>query len=75
MGTPARPPFSTCIAATKKRHEDRTGKSAHPTADAFQQIVAEIEAEQSLVSANRELLTRFEQKIQATLARIWGEAP
>lgn len=37
-------------------------------------IVAEIEAEQSLVSANRELITRFEQKIQATLARIWGEA-
>jgi REP element-mobilizing transposase RayT len=33
-------------------------------------IVAEIEAEQALVSANRELITRFEQKIQATLARI-----
>ena len=38
-----------------------------------QQIVAEIEAEQALVAANRELITRFEQKIQATLARIWGE--
>mgnify|MGYP000484971671 CR=1 FL=1 len=38
-----------------------------------QAIVAEIEAEQALVAANRELLTRFEQKIQATLARIWGE--
>ncbi|NOU37013.1 MAG: N-6 DNA methylase [Kiritimatiellaceae bacterium] len=37
-----------------------------------QAIVAEIEAEQKLVSANRELITRFEQKIQATLARIWG---
>lgn len=36
-------------------------------------IVAEIEAEQALVNANRELITRFEQKIQATLARIWGE--
>jgi type I restriction enzyme M protein len=36
-------------------------------------IVAEIEAEQALVAANRELITRFEQKIQATLARIWGE--
>ena len=23
--------------------------------------------------ANRELIARFEQKIQATLARIWGE--
>ena len=29
--------------------------------------------QQALVSANRELITRFEQKIQATLARIWGE--
>ncbi len=38
-----------------------------------QQIVAEIEAEQALVAANRELITRFEQKIQATLARVWGE--
>ena len=25
-----------------------------------------------MVVANRELITRFEQKIQATLARIWG---
>jgi restriction endonuclease S subunit len=38
-----------------------------------QAIVAEIEAEQALVAANRELINRFEQKIQATLARIWGE--
>jgi type I restriction enzyme M protein len=38
-----------------------------------QQIVAEIEAEQSLVAANRELISRFEQKIQATLACVWGE--
>ncbi len=37
-----------------------------------QAIVAEIEAEQALVAANRELIIRFEQKIQATLARIWG---
>jgi type I restriction enzyme M protein len=36
-------------------------------------IVAEIEAEQALVAANRELITRFERKIQATLARVWGE--
>jgi len=36
-------------------------------------IVAEIEAEQALVAANRELITRMEKKIQATLARIWGE--
>ena len=38
-----------------------------------QAIVAEIQAEQTLVAASRELITRFERKIQATLARIWGE--
>jgi len=36
-------------------------------------IVAEIEAEQALVAANRELIARFELKIQAALARVWGE--
>jgi type I restriction enzyme M protein len=38
-----------------------------------QAIVAEIEAEQALVAANRELIARFEKKIQATLARVWGD--
>jgi type I restriction enzyme M protein len=38
-----------------------------------QAIVAEIEAEQALVAGNRELIARFEKKIQATLARVWGE--
>jgi type I restriction enzyme M protein len=38
-----------------------------------QAIVAEIEAEQALVAANRELIARFEKKIQATLARVWSE--
>src|SRR5262249_40566929 len=38
-----------------------------------QAIVAEIEAEQALVAANRELITRMEKKIQATLARVWGK--
>jgi type I restriction enzyme M protein len=35
-------------------------------------IVAEIEAEQALVAANRELINRFEKKIRATIDRIWG---
>ena len=35
--------------------------------------MAEIEAEQGLVNANRDLIARFEKKIQATLARVWGE--
>ena len=39
------------------------------------QIVSELEAEQRLVAANRELIARFEQKIATTLARIWGEGP
>jgi type I restriction enzyme M protein len=38
-----------------------------------QQIVAEIEAEQALVAANRELIERFEKKIHAALARVWGD--
>lgn len=46
-----------------------------PDIDVQRAIVAEIEAEQALVAANRELITRFEKKIQATLARIWGEEP
>jgi len=37
------------------------------------EIVAELEAERKLVEANRELITRFEQKLQAKLAEIWGE--
>ena len=44
-----------------------------PTLAIQKQIVAEIEAEQALVTGNRELISRFEQKIQATLARVWGE--
>ena len=44
-----------------------------PPLSTQQQIVAEIEAEQALVAANRELITRFEKKIQTTLALVWGE--
>lgn len=38
-------------------------------------IVAEIEAEQQLVQGNRQLIERIEQKIAATLARVWSESP
>jgi Type I restriction-modification system methyltransferase subunit len=54
-------------------------KNAHrlkvslPPLEIQKAIVAEIEAEQTLVNANRELITRFEKKIQTTLNRIWGE--
>jgi type I restriction enzyme M protein len=36
-------------------------------------IVTQIEAEQALVNANRELFDRFEKKVLASFARIWGE--
>jgi len=38
-----------------------------------QKIVAEIEAERTLVEANRQLIARMEAKIAAVLARIWGD--
>ena len=40
---------------------------------ALQAAVAEIEAEKSLVAVNRELMARFEKKIQVALACVRGE--
>jgi len=57
--------------ATKGAMEVR--KFPLPPLATQQAIVAEIEAEQALVAANRELIARFEKKIQATLTRVWGE--
>ena len=34
-------------------------------------IIAEIEAEQAAVDVNRELIERFEKKIEAAIARVW----
>ena len=45
-----------------------------PTPEVQHTIVAEIEAEQALVDANRELIARFEKKIQDAIGRVWGEA-
>ena len=36
-------------------------------------LVGELDAERKLVDANRNLIVRFEQKLQAKLAEIWGE--
>ncbi len=36
------------------------------------QLVSEINAEQALVASNRELVDRFERKIQAAIARVWA---
>ena len=38
-----------------------------------QTIVAEIEAEQALVAANRELVERMERKIGTAVGRVWGK--
>ncbi|MFC1998774.1 N-6 DNA methylase [Chloroflexota bacterium] len=54
-------------------------KNAHrvkvhlPPVSEQQTIIAEIETEQALVTANRELIERFEKKIRITLTRVWGE--
>ena len=44
-----------------------------PPVEIQETIVAQIEAEQALVAANRDLIERFERKTQATIARVWGE--
>ena len=36
-------------------------------------IVAEMEAEQAMVEANRQLIGRMDKKIQAAIGRVWGE--
>jgi type I restriction enzyme M protein len=51
----------------------KTLKIPLPPLATQQAIVAEVEAEQALVDANNDLIHRLEKKIQATLARIWGE--
>ena len=44
-----------------------------PPLEVQKEIVAEIEAEQAMVNANRGLIERMEKKIQATLTRVWGD--
>lgn len=58
-----------------KRHFGKLKEStiAVPPIEVQRAIVSEIEAERSLVEANRELVERMEKKIQTTLARVWGE--
>ena len=46
-----------------------------PPLETQQAIVAEIEAEQSLVNANRELIRRFQDKIQAAVSKVWSPTP
>ena len=43
-----------------------------PDLETQRTIVAEIEAEQALVNANRELIRRMEAKVKAAIDRVWG---
>ena len=45
-----------------------------PNLETQRAIVAEIEAEQALVSANRELIRRMEAKVKVAIDRVWGVA-
>ena len=45
---------------------------ALPALETQQAIVADIEAEQSLVAANGELVERMEGKIRAAIGRVWS---
>ena len=44
-----------------------------PSLETQQAIVTEIEAEQALVAANRELVERMEGKIKTAIGRVWGD--
>jgi type I restriction enzyme M protein len=44
-----------------------------PYIETQRQIVAQIEKEQELVNANKQLIEIFEQKIKDRIAKIWGE--
>ncbi|MCB0540641.1 MAG: restriction endonuclease subunit S, partial [Bacteroidetes bacterium] len=44
-----------------------------PSIETQRQIVAQIEKEQTLVNANKQLIEIFEQKIKDRIAKVWGE--
>lgn len=50
-------------------------KISVPSKDIQHQIVAQIEKEQSLVNANKQLIEIFEQKIKDRIAKVWGGVP
>ena len=44
-----------------------------PTLETQKAIAAEIETEQAIIAANRDLIESFNKKIHATIGRVWGE--
>ena len=70
--------YTTVVGGFDRRHDVNQGiveRIPLPLPDLKTQraIVAEIEAEQALVNANKQLIARFEAKIKATINRVWGE--
>ena len=47
-------------------------KIAVPTPEIQEAVVTELDAEQTLVDANRELIKRFQKKIEVAIERVWG---
>lgn len=70
--------LSSTISGSAQPQITRQGLSPYkiplPPLEVQQAIAAEIEAEQALVNGNRDLIARFEKKIDAAIARVWGEA-
>lgn len=62
-------------ASIPKINREQLFSTAIPLANLETQrtIVAEIEAEQALVNANRELIRRMEAKVKAAIDRVWGD--
>ena len=44
-----------------------------PPIEIQRQIVAELEAEQQLINANKKLIEIYQQKIKSKIAEVWGE--
>jgi len=50
-----------------------TFKIPLPNIETQRQIVAQIEKDQKLINANKQLIEIFEQKIKDRIAKVWGE--
>jgi type I restriction enzyme M protein len=64
---------TTSVAALYQRNFEKI-LIPLPRLDTQRAIVAELDAERAMIDANRALIARFEKKIEAALARVWGEA-
>jgi type I restriction-modification system DNA methylase subunit/restriction endonuclease S subunit len=51
----------------------KTLKIPIPPLEVQEQIVAEIESEQKIVNANKELMEKMEKKVEAKIGEVWGD--